>query len=65
MRRDVFRADKIAVDAVKSHEKIEILQKYIPVEILDDGKHVTGLKIKHTESGEERVMYAKKYCVKL
>lgn len=56
MRRDVFRADKIAVDAVKSHEKIEILQKYIPVEILDDGKHVTGLKIKHTESGEERVL---------
>lgn len=54
MRRNVFRADKIAVDAAKSNPKIEIIQTVVPTEILDDGQHVNGLKITDVTTKEER-----------
>ena len=53
MRRNVFRAEKLAIDAVLNHPKIEILQNYEPIEILGDGKVVTGIKIRHTKTNEE------------
>ena len=36
MRRNVFRADKIAVDAAMANPKIEIIQNVVPTEILDE-----------------------------
>ena len=45
MRRNVFRADKIAVDAATFNSKIEIIQQAVPIEVLDDTTQVTGLKI--------------------
>lgn len=56
MRRNVFRADKIAVDAAKSNPKIEIIQTIVPTEILDDGQHVNGLKITDVTTKEERTL---------
>lgn len=56
MRRNVFRADKIAVDAAKSNPKIEIIQTVVPTEILDDGQHVNGLKITDVTTKEERIL---------
>lgn len=56
MRRNVFRADKIAVDAAKSNPKIEIIQTVVPTEILDDGQHVNGLKITDVTTKEERTL---------
>lgn len=56
MRRDVFRADKIAVDAAKANPKIEIIQKAVPVEVFDDGQHVNGLKISDLSTKEERIL---------
>lgn len=56
MRRDVFRAEKIAVDKAKSNPKIEVLQKVVPVEVLDDGNGVTGLKISNVDTKEETLL---------
>ncbi len=56
MRRDVFRGDKITVDKVKANPKIEIIQNVIPTEILDNGSHVTGLKIRDIKTGENRIL---------
>lgn len=56
MRRNVFRADKIAVDVAKSNPKIEIIQTVVPTEILDDGQHVNGLKITDVTTKEERTL---------
>lgn len=56
MRRDVFRGDKVTVDKVKANPKIEIIQNVIPTEILDNGSHVTGLKIRDIKTGENRIL---------
>ena len=56
MRREVFRADQIAIDAAKANPKIEIIQNEIPTEILDDGKHVNGLKIMDVKTKEEQTL---------
>lgn len=56
MRRNVFRADKIAVDAAMANSKIEIIQNVVPTEILDDGQHVNGLKIADVTTKEEQIL---------
>lgn len=56
MRRNVFRADKIAVDAAMANPKIEIIQNIVPTEILDDGQHVNGLKISDVTTKEEQIL---------
>lgn len=56
MRRNVFRADKIAVDAAMANPKIEIIQNVVPTEILDDGQHVNGLKIADVTTKEEQIL---------
>lgn len=56
MRRNVFRADKIAVDAAIANPKIEIIQNVVPTEILDDGQHVNGLKISDVTTKEEQIL---------
>lgn len=56
MRRNVFRADKIAVDAAMANPQIEIIQNVVPTEILDDGQHVNGLKISDVTTKEEQIL---------
>ena len=56
MRRDVFRADKIAVDAAKKNAKIEIIQKAVPKEVLSENGKVSGLKIADISSQEEKIL---------
>ncbi len=56
MRRDVFRADQIAIKEALANPKIEFIKKAVPTEVLDDQNHVTGLKIRLTETGEERTL---------
>lgn len=56
MRRNIFRADKIAVDAAMANPKIEIIQNVVPTEILDDGQHVNGLKISDVTTKEEQIL---------
>ena len=53
IRRDVFRADSIVQDHIKNNDKIDVIKKHIPVRVLDDGVHVTGLVIKNVDTGKE------------
>lgn len=59
MRRDVFRADEIVVNEIKSNPKIELVQKYKPISIQDDGDAVSSLTLVHTETKEEKVLNVK------
>lgn len=59
MRRDVFRADDIVVNEVKNNQKIELVQKYIPVSIEDDGSKVSSLTLESVETKEKKVLNVK------
>lgn len=59
MRRDVFRADDIVINEVKNNQKIELLQKYIPITIEDDGSKVSSLTLESVESKEKKVLNVK------
>lgn len=53
-RRDEFRASKIMVDRALKNPKIEVLWSTEVVEVLGDGKGMTGARIKSTKDGSER-----------
>ena len=57
IRRDQFRADGIVVEKVKANDKIKVITKSLPNQIIigEDGK-VAGLEIKNVDSGELRVI---------
>jgi thioredoxin reductase (NADPH) len=58
-RRDQLRASKIMANRVMNHEKIELVWNTVVEEVLgteQDG--VTGLRLKDTQTGEEREMEA-------
>ena len=52
IRRDVFRADALVVDKVKANEKIEIITRSVPKELLIEDDRITGLKIENVEAKE-------------
>lgn len=51
-RKDSFRASKIMADRALQNPKIEVIWNSEVVEVLGDGKSMTGLKIKNLQSGE-------------
>jgi thioredoxin reductase (NADPH) len=57
-RRDTLRAEKIMQDRLFKHPKIDVLWNHAPVEILGDSDPagVTGVKLRHVETGAERVI---------
>ena len=58
-RRQEFRADESAVQEVKETKNIELVLDTIPLEILGDGNHVVGIKVKNIVTGEEKVLDVK------
>lgn len=50
-RREEFRASKIMLDRARANEKIEILTNKVVEEVLGEN-HVTGLRVKDTQSDE-------------
>lgn len=48
IRRDVFRADKIIVDKVYANDKIEVITKHIPYEIVGEDK-VEGIILQNVD----------------
>ncbi len=56
IRRDVFRAEPLVQKHVLENEKINIIKKSIPVEILDDGFRVTGIKLQNVDTKEESIV---------
>ncbi|MCT4557225.1 MAG: thioredoxin-disulfide reductase [Pelagimonas sp.] len=57
-RRDELRSEKILQDRLFKNEKIEPLWFHEVVEVLgdDNPKGVTGVRVKHTKTGEEHVV---------
>ncbi len=53
-RRDSFRASKIMVDRVLKNPKIEVLWNTEVIEVLGDGKGMTGAKLRSTADGAVR-----------
>ncbi len=53
-RRDSFRASKIMVDRALKNPKIQVLWNTEVSEVLGDGKAVTALNLKDTQTGETR-----------
>lgn len=53
-RRDSFRASKIMVERVLKNPKIEVLWNTEVIEVLGDGKGMTGAKLKSTTDGAVR-----------
>jgi thioredoxin reductase (NADPH) len=56
-RRDEFRASQIMVNRANQNDKIELLTPYVVDEILG-GDCVTGVRLRHVETGEERELDA-------
>jgi thioredoxin reductase (NADPH) len=52
-RRNEFRASQIMVDRAEAHDKIDFLTPYIVEEVLGDS-FITGIRLRHTETGEAR-----------
>ncbi len=57
-RRDSLRAEKIMQDRLFKHPKIEVLWNHETVEVMGDDMPpgVTGVKVRHVETGAEQVI---------
>ncbi|MEC3906746.1 thioredoxin-disulfide reductase [Tamlana sp. 2201CG12-4] len=54
VRRDKFRASRIMEARVRNTDNIEILLNTQTVEVLGDGQVVTGVRVKHNDTKEEK-----------
>ncbi|NEO26802.1 MAG: thioredoxin-disulfide reductase [Kamptonema sp. SIO4C4] len=59
VRRDVLRASKTLQDRVLKHPKITVHWKTEAVDVLGEGHWLTGVKVRHNQSGEESVIAAR------
>ena len=58
-RRDEFRASPIMVDRARENEKVEFVLNAVVDEVLGEGNgHVTGLRLRDTETGDTREIEA-------
>ncbi|WP_088051912.1 thioredoxin-disulfide reductase [Virgibacillus dakarensis] len=57
-RRNELRASKIMQERAKGNQKISWSFNYTPVEIVSDGKKVTGLKVRNNDTGEKEILEA-------
>lgn len=55
-RRDIFRADASVVEKAKNNEKIEIITKYLPKELVIENDRVNGLEIENVDTKETKVI---------
>ena len=63
-RRDEFRASPIMVDRARANEKIEFVLDSVVEEVLgDDEGHVTGVRVRNTETGETTELEADGFFV--
>ncbi len=61
-RRADFRASRIMVDRARENDKIEFLTPYVVDEVIGDAK-VTGVRLRHSETGELRTLDADGFFV--
>ncbi len=56
IRRDVFRADALAVDRLKKNEKIDIVYRHVPDHLkIDEGK-ISGLFVRSVDDGQLKLV---------
>ena len=55
-RRNELRASKIMQQRAKENEKISWALNKTPLEVLDNGMNVTGLKVQNNETGEDEII---------
>ncbi len=56
-RRDTLRASKVMQDRAHNNAKIKWVMNATPLEVLGEQNRVTGLKIKHNDSGKTEVLH--------
>lgn len=56
IRRDVFRAEKRIQDQIEANEKIKVIVKHIPKEILSENGKVSGIVLENVETKETRTL---------
>lgn len=56
IRRDVFRADEIVQKQLEENEKIHVIKKHVPVEILGEDGKVCAIVLKNVETQEETTL---------
>ncbi len=61
-RRDEFRASQIMVNRARANPKIEFVTPYVVEEVLGDAT-VTGVRLRHVETGETRDVDAQGFFV--
>lgn len=54
--RNELRAEQNLRDECEKNEKIKIMKKIVPLEIIDDGNKVTGIKVKNVLTDEESMI---------
>ncbi len=54
--RSRIRADRMLIEKAEQEAKIEFYYDTIPVEVLDDGQRVTGLKVRNLKDNREQVL---------
>jgi thioredoxin reductase (NADPH) len=53
-RRDRLRASKVLQERAFANDKMEFQWKYVPVEIMGGPGGVSGIRLKHVDTGEEK-----------
>lgn len=56
IRRDVFRAEKSIQEQVESNDKIKIIKKHIPKEILSENGKVSGIVLENVDTKETQTL---------
>lgn len=56
IRRDVFRAEKQIQDQIQNNEKIEVIVKHIPKEILSKDGKVSGILLENVDTKEKMTL---------
>ena len=57
-RRDDFRASQIMIDRARANDKVSFVTPYVVEEVVGDGLKVTGVRLRHVETGETRELPA-------
>jgi thioredoxin reductase (NADPH) len=55
-RRKELRASQIMIDRAKKNPKITWSLNYIPEEVIAGDRHVTGLKVRNSETGKQEIL---------
>ena len=56
IRRDVFRAEASVVDKVRSNEKIKIVTRHVPDQLVIEEDRIKGLMIRNVDTDETQVI---------